>query len=179
MCGSQWNWSRILVSTSRKWQTEREADPNIAPFHEWVRAAVNVESIDINAPDGMDTLLLCTKPANRVLRYARMKAYGNHLRVEDSTSATLQTYDSGVASVFEVPTVDARDVSVNYVKVLKDIFKLDYGPLHTPVILLRCEWIKRQDNYGNPTYLRDDSGFLLVNSRHKLPRMAEPFIFPS
>ena len=42
-----------------------------------------------------------------------------------------------------------------------------------------CEWIKPRDTWGNPTYMRDESGFLVVNFRHKLPRMAEPFIFPS
>jgi hypothetical protein len=75
----------------------------------------------------------------------------------------MQTYDSGIASIFDVPTEDARDVSVNYVGVLKDILKLDYRLLRNPVILLRCEWIKRVDNRGNPTYIRDEVGFLLVN----------------
>lgn len=108
-----------------------------------------------------------------------MKAFGNHYRVEDSATAAMLTYDSGIASVFQVPTADALDVDVHYVGVLKDILKLDYGPLHAPVVLLRCEWMKRSDNRGNPTYVRDDAGFLTVNFRHKLPRMAEPFIFSS
>ena len=84
-----------------------------------------------------------------------------------------------MASVFEVPSADARDISVHYVGVLKDILKLDYGPMNTPIVLFRCEWLKTQDNRGNATYVRDDAGFLIVNFRHKLPRMADPFIFPS
>ena len=48
-----------------------------------------------------------------------------------------------------------------------------------PVILLRCEWLKPYDNCGNATYIRDDAGFLVVNFRHKLRRLANPFIFPS
>jgi hypothetical protein len=68
---------------------------------------------------------------------------------------------------------------VNYVGVLKDILKVDYGPMRQPVILLHCEWIKREDNRGNPTYVRDDAGFLVVNFRHKLRNMSDPFIFPS
>jgi hypothetical protein len=56
-----------------------------------------------------------------------MKAFGNHFRVEDNSSTRMQTYDSGVASNFQVPLADATDVSVNYVGVLKDILKLDYG----------------------------------------------------
>jgi archaeosine-15-forming tRNA-guanine transglycosylase len=57
--------------------------------------------------------------------------------------------------------------------------KLDYGQLRTPIILFRCEWMKRQDNRGNPTYIRDDAGFLVVNFRHKLARASDAFIFPS
>jgi hypothetical protein len=67
-----------------------------------------------------------------------MKAFGNHFRVEDAASIRMQTYDSGVASVFTIPTANARDVSVNYVGVVKDIFKLDYGPLSSLIVLLRC-----------------------------------------
>jgi hypothetical protein len=81
--------------------------------------------------------------------------------------------------VFQVPTVDARDLSVNYVGVLKDILKLDYSPVRTPIILFRCEWIKREDSRGNATYIRDDAGFLVVNFRHKLARTCDPFIFPN
>ena len=39
--------------------------------------------------------------------------------------------------------------------------------------------MKRGDNRGNPMYVRDDAGFMVVNFRHKLPKMSEPFIFPS
>ena len=35
------------------------------------------------------------------------------------------------------------------------------------------------DNRGNPTYNRDDVGFLVVNMRHNLPRLSNPFIFAS
>jgi hypothetical protein len=89
----------------------------------------------------------------------------------------MQTYDSGVASAFEVPTIHAIDVSVNYVGVVKDILKLNYGPLSRSIVLLTCQWAKRSDNRGNPTYTHDDVGFLVVNVRHSLSRMSDPFIF--
>ena len=128
----------------------------------------------------MDRILLCSRPSQKATRYTRMRAFGNHFRVQDSQSALLQTYDSGIASIFEMPAVDSESkVSLNYVGVLQDILKLDYGPLRTPVILFQCEWLKREDNRGNPTYVRDDAGFMVVNFRHKLPKMSEPFIFPS
>jgi len=84
-----------------------------------------------------------------------------------------------VASVVKLPAENAGEVSVNYVGVLKDILLLDYGALSTQIILLRCEWVKPRDSRGNATYARDDAGFLVVNFQYKLPRMADPFIFPS
>jgi len=62
--------------------------------------------------------------------------------MEDLRSHSLQTFDSGVAFVFDMPTIDASEVFVNYVGILKDIFKLDYGLVHTLLIIFRCEWIK-------------------------------------
>jgi hypothetical protein len=115
----------------------------------------------------------------RATRYRWMKAFGNHFWVDDPTTARLQTYDDGIASVFHVPTQNAQEISVNYVGVLKDVLELDYGPLHILVILLKCEWMKRVDNRGNNMYTQDEVGFLLVNFRHKLPWMADPFIFLS
>jgi hypothetical protein len=103
------------------------------------------------------------------MHYTKMKAFGNHFRVEDAAFIELQMYDSGIVYVFEVSTANADEVSLNYVGVLKDILKLDYKPLHTPMIILCCKWMKMQDNRGNPTYTKDDVGFLIVNFRHKLP----------
>ena len=68
---------------------------------------------------------------------------------------------------------------LNYVGLLKDILKLNYGPLRTPVIFFRCEWMKQCDNRGTPTYVRDDARFMVVNFCHKVPKMSEPFKFPS
>jgi hypothetical protein len=158
---------------------EHEAYPSIPAFDEWVEGAPDRNGLDVTQPKDIDRLLLSCKPAYRAMRYMKMKAFGNHFRVEDATSPALQTYDSGIASVFEVPTINGTEVSANYVGVVKDIFKLDYGPLHTPVIILRCEWMKRQDNRGNSTYSKDEAGFLTINFRHKLPRIEEPFIFAS
>jgi hypothetical protein len=129
--------------------------------------------------EDMDKLLLTTKRSQKAVCYTKMKAFGNHFRVADETSVRMQIYDSGVASVFQVPTAKAGSMSANYVGVLQDILKLDYGPLHMPIILLRCKWMKRHDNRGNPTYTQDEAGFLLVSFCHKLPRMSDPFIFAS
>ena len=154
-------------------------DPSIPAFEDWIKGALGPHNIDVTNPDDMDALLMCTKPSQKAIRYMRMKAFGNHFHVEDDTSTRLLTYDCGVASVFQVRADDARDVTVNYVGVVKDILKIDYGPVSTPVISLRCEWVRRHDNRGNPTYDRDEAGFLCVNFRNRMAKSAEPFIFPS
>ena len=92
---------------------------------------------------------------------------------------TLKTYDSGVASVFHMPSVGSEEVIVNYVGVLEDILNLNYGPNCTFVIFFRCEWMKQFDNQGNPMYVRNKAGFMVMNFCHKVPQMLEAFIFPS
>jgi hypothetical protein len=161
----------------RRWERVREMDPTTEPFEQWVRHLPEAKEVDVSIPEEFDKILLTTKPSQRATRYCRMKAFGNHFRVGHPGSELLQTYDSGVASVIEVPTTEATDVSVNYVGVVKDILKLDYGPLSRPIVLLRCQWAKRSDSRGNPTYTRDDAGFLVVNVQHNLPKMSDPFIF--
>jgi hypothetical protein len=122
-----------------------ESDASLmgSPFSEWIRGHAQREALDVTNPDNMDRFLLCMKPSQRATRYGRMKAFGNQFRAENSATVQMQTYDGGVASVFQVTGTDTTEVSLNYVGAVKDILKLDYGPLHTPVILLRCSWLKR------------------------------------
>jgi hypothetical protein len=56
-----------------------------------------------------------------------MKAYKNYFKVEDLKSNSMKTFDNGIALIFDMSTLDAKDLSLNFVKVLKDIFKSDYG----------------------------------------------------
>ena len=39
--------------------------------------------------------------------------------------------------------------------------------------------MRQYDNWGNPTYVRNDVGFMVINFCHKVPKMLEPFMFPS
>jgi hypothetical protein len=39
--------------------------------------------------------------------------------------------------------------------------------------------MKQHDNRRNVIYVRDDAGFMVVNFRHKVAKMEDPFIFPS
>jgi hypothetical protein len=67
-----------------------------------------------------------------------------------------------------------KDLSVDFVEVLKDIFKLNYVCLDAHLVIFKCEWIEQEDNKKNPTYVRDDANFLIVNFCHKLPLSFEP-----
>lgn len=98
--------------------------------------------MDVNNPKYLDKVLLCNRPSQTTIQYTWMKAYENLFRVEDLKSNSMQTFDSGIASVFDMSTLDARVLSLNFVEVLKDIFKLDYGHLHTLIVIFKCEWIK-------------------------------------
>jgi hypothetical protein len=153
-------------------------NPNICTFENWIKDSVHNQPMDPKNADDIDKVMMCSRPSQLATQYTRMKAYENHFRVEDQQSMTLKNYDSGIASMFHMPSVGSEEVTLNYMGVLKDILKLNYGPLRTPVIF-RCEWMKLYDNRGNPTYVRDEVEFMVVNFCHKVPKMLEPFIFPS
>jgi hypothetical protein len=44
--------------------------------------------------------------------------------------------------MFEQQIVDVRKVNVQYVDILKNIFKIDYGIFHTPIVIFKYEWIQ-------------------------------------
>ena len=145
----------------------------------WIERRLHNVDVDLNNPTDMDRFLLSKKPAQRATRYCRVLAFGNHFRVEDEHTTHLLSYNNGVASIFQQQSKNGEESAVNYVGVLRDILELDYGTLSTRIILLRCDWVKTHDTQGNPTYMRDEASFLLVNFRHTQPRMLEPSIFPS
>jgi hypothetical protein len=68
------------------------------------------------------------------------EAYGNHFQVSDCNMESMVNFDYGVASIFGQQQVHARDgdAMIKYVSVIKNIFKLDYGPVSTPIILMQC-----------------------------------------
>ncbi len=111
-----------------------------------------------------------------------MRVYGNHYKVnEGGAETTMATYDFGVASIFQQPQATHEGIalgSIEYVGVLKDIILLDYGPVSQLMVLFKCDWvIHGSDRWGNPTYKRDEDGFLLANFRHLKAYIDEPYVF--
>ena len=88
------------------------------PFEERVKGAVRSNPLDMRNVDEMDKLLLTSKPSQITTRHIRIKAFGNYFKVVDESSVRMQTYDSRVASGFQVPAENARSISINYVGVL-------------------------------------------------------------
>jgi hypothetical protein len=111
-----------------------------------------------------------------------MKVFGKHFKVDDEHNNILVTFDSSVASFFQQFEGSDNDVfgQIQYVGIVKDISKSDYGPMFSPIVLFHCSWVKNGiDNRGNPIYKQDDVGFLLPNCHHLLHEFDEPFVFPS
>ncbi len=72
--------------------------------------------MDVNNLEDLDRVILCNRPFQMTIRYSQMKAYGNHFRVEDSKSNSMQTFNSGIAWVFDMPILDARNLSLIFVR---------------------------------------------------------------
>lgn len=133
--------------------------------------------LDMTDPNESDLVLLSNPPTLTCRKYVKMRAYGNHLRVDDDTGRSMKYYDCGVAC-FEANEQSAG-TRKDYVGILQDILVPDYGDLKTPVIIFSCQWKKRVDNRNRETYIRDEDGFLVVNFKHNLPKSIDPYVFPS
>ena len=163
---------------SREWEILRgQSGSTVEPLATWMTRRVHSLELDMSDYNEADLVLLSNPPTLTCKRFAKMKAYGNHWRVEDDVSRTFNTYDSGVAC-FEANEHSAGS-GKDYVGVLQDIFVPNYGHLNTQIILFSCTWKKRSDTHGNSTYLRDADGFLTVNFKHNTSRAVDPYVFPS
>jgi hypothetical protein len=135
--------------------------------------------LDLGNSDAFDVVLLCSKPFQVAMRSTKLKAYGDHFTMENPKSRLLQTFDNGIALVFEHQIIDVKGMFIPYVGVLKNILKLNYGQVQTPIVIFRCEWMKQEDNQRKLTYVKDDVRFFTINFRHRLMMTFDTFIFPS
>jgi hypothetical protein len=99
-----------------KRKLEQVTNPNFLPSIEWVKKCCTwppngFKQLGLNNAKYLDRVLLCSRPYQIVTRYTWMKTYGNHFRVEDLKSNSMQTFDNGIASIFDMPTFDVRDFS--------------------------------------------------------------------
>ena len=111
----------------RQWEDEKKTNPDIPIFEIWIKDVVHKHHVDPNNADDMDLVLLCNRPSQLATRYMRMKAYGNHFRVEHQQSGTLQTYDSGVASVFHMLGMESTTCGGSASHIYMGIFNFKSG----------------------------------------------------
>ncbi len=117
-----------------------EAETSFPTLVEWVGNAIREhQHLGMALEDPNIDALSCT-PTRKTWRYQRLKAYGNHFQVSDCNTEGMVSFDCGVASIFDQWQAHMGDehASIHYVGVLKDILRLDYGPISTPNILMRC-----------------------------------------
>lgn len=74
-------------------------DIDISTFNDWIQGTINrhMEEHPNTKEVNVNTYLLCKKPSQRDIRYKKMRAFGNHFRIEDATLPLEKTYDSGEA----------------------------------------------------------------------------------
>jgi hypothetical protein len=150
----------------------------------WIRNAIRTYIANGGTIKNKDVMHLLMKPKSIALRYTKMKAYGNHYRVnEGDAETTMATYDFRVASIFQQPQATHQGTtlgSIQYVGVLKNIILLNYGPISLPMVFFKYDWVTHgSDRWGNPTYKQDEDGFLLANFRHLKVNIDEPYVFPT
>ncbi|KAL3675553.1 hypothetical protein R1sor_025501 [Riccia sorocarpa] len=160
------------------------------PFASWIAETIDNHlatrsSTNVGADDGehisTEVLSLAYPPSFQYFSFKQMKAYGNHFRVIDAEGDAYVTYDSGVASTFVEDFTEGTPTrcGVEYVGVLQEIIRLDYGALETPVILFKCLWVDADWSSRQPSMKFDSQGLLLANFNRMLPVTADPYVFPS
>jgi len=71
-------------------------------LNNWIRNAIRTHIANGGTIEDKDVVHLSMKPKPIALRYTKMRAYGNHYRVnEGGAKTTMATYDFGVASIFQ------------------------------------------------------------------------------
>ena len=148
----------------------------------WVRESVRGLGRRGELGGDSDMKRLSVPPKLVTKLYSRMEAYGNHYRCDDGSSAGMVSYDCGVASILSAQASSSGEVlgQIHYVGVLKHIRVMDYGKVATRIALMECDWVRHgSDDNGEPTYKRDESGFLLANFSCMLEHAHESFVLPS
>jgi len=117
-----------------------EVETSFPILVEWMQNVIQEHWHRKMALEDPDIDALSCPPTRKTLRYQRLKAYGNHFRVNECYMEGMVNFDCGVASIFGQWQAHMGDehALIHYVGVLKDILRLDYGPISTPIILMQC-----------------------------------------
>ena len=73
----------------RTWKAQVALNSNALPLEERIKEEVSHRPLNTSSTEEMDLRLLSRKPSQWATRYLRMKAYRNHFKVDDPTTANL------------------------------------------------------------------------------------------
>ncbi|KAL3699528.1 hypothetical protein R1sor_017550 [Riccia sorocarpa] len=124
-CMTEWNrkYNELLETGQIQHTMELET---------WIAKEIRDCSEDIT---DSQVLNLVNPPSFQCISYTKMKAYGNHFRVEQPGSIGYKTYDCGVATLAIEDDGHHRKGFIAYVGVVKEILELNYGFMETPIVL--------------------------------------------
>lgn len=145
----------------------------------WIRHAIS-EHRRVNPDIDMDLVRMSVPPQTVVSSFKRITAYGNHYRVLDQYTAGLTTYDSGLLTTFNQrhAHLGMQVKEMGYVGELVDVWRLNYGAVSTPVILMKGVWVRSAHTGYRPGMRIDRHGFFIADFRSTLPEWEDPFVFP-
>jgi len=97
-----------------------EGEASFLNLAEWVRGATREYQHNGMPMEDLGVEALSCLPKTNALRYQRMKAYGNHFRVNDCNMESMVSFDCGMASIFcqQQPHMGDNDAKVEYVGVI-------------------------------------------------------------
>ncbi len=96
---NQWQMDTLTTGTPVQFPIEHTEVLNLS---NWIQNATHIAN-GITIKD-KDVVHLSMKLKPIALRYTKMRAYGNHYKVnEGGAETTMATYDFGVASIFQQP----------------------------------------------------------------------------
>ncbi len=103
----------------------------------WVKDAIRTHQHVVTSCLNIDLVLFSTPPSFIAMNYKKMKAYGDHFRVDDEQTHLLVTYDYSVKYIFQQSQGNENNVldQIQYVGTLKQILQLAYGPMSSPIFL--------------------------------------------
>jgi hypothetical protein len=89
-----------------------------------VRNTIRTQQVEgFDMTNDLDLVLFSIAPSFMTLMYSKMKAHGNHFRVDNDENNLLVTFDTSVAFIFQQSQGSEDDIlgTIQYVGALKEI----------------------------------------------------------
>ncbi len=119
--------NRIRAEFENQWQMDTSTTGTLVQFSVeltevlnlsiWIQNVIRTHIANGGIIEDKDVMHLFMKPKPIALRYTKMRAYGNHYRVnEGGAKTTMTTYDFGVASIFQQPQATHEGTTFGFIQ---------------------------------------------------------------